>query len=132
MLAFGQAAHAQDDNGIVANDVAAFRNAQFTLNAGTLKAFCADDLSYSHSDGHIEDKATFVTNATNGRYVFNALEYQGTTVHVVDTTAIVRFKWVARQTWKDGKITDTQMAIMMVWHKQGQEWKLLARSATKL
>ena len=48
------------------------------------------------------------------------------------TAAVVRFEWVARQTWKDGKVTDTHMAVLMVWLRQGESWQLLARSATKL
>jgi len=125
------AASAAEDE-TVAKLVEAFRKAQFDLDAKALEGFSASELSYSHSDGHIEEKATFVTNATNGRYVFNALEFRATTVRVVGPVAIVRFNWVAKQTWKDGKVTDTNMAILMIWLKQGDDWKLLARSATKL
>ena len=34
------------------------------------------DLSYSHSDGHVEDKATFIANATNGKSKWLSLEYK--------------------------------------------------------
>jgi hypothetical protein len=32
----------------------------------------------------------------------------------------------------DGKKSSTNLAILMNWQKQGTDWKLLSRSATKL
>ena len=55
------------DEDAVAKNVEAFRAAQFALDAKALEALCAAELSYSHSDGRVEDKATFVANATNGK-----------------------------------------------------------------
>lgn len=116
----------------LSQQVEAFRKAQFECNAEALDALCMPELSYSHSDGHVEDKLTFVTKSSDGRYVFNQLEYNNRTERIVGSTAVVRFEWVARQTWSDGKVTDTRMAILMIWTFQGDAWKLLARSATKL
>ncbi len=48
------AASADDD--AVAKNVEAFRAAQFAADAKTLDALCAAELSYSHSDGHVEDR----------------------------------------------------------------------------
>ena len=109
-----------------------FRQAQFGCDAETLDALCMPSLSYSHSDGHVEDKASFLTNATNGRYTYDYLEYIDLSACIEDSTAIARFQWRARQTWSDGRVTDTQMAILMVWMHHNETWKLLARSATKL
>lgn len=112
--------------------VDAFRQAQWDGDAARLAGLCLPELSYSHSDGHLEDRATFVTNASNGRYSFSQLEFRQRSLHIVGPAAVVRFEWVARQTWKDGKVTDTHMAVLMVWLRQGESWQLLARSATKL
>lgn len=120
------------DQQLVAKQVAAFRQAQIDQDAKAFDALCADELSYSHADGHVEDKAIFITKATSGRYVFDRLDNLATDISVVGFVAIVRFNWVARQTWKDGRVTDTNMSILMVWVKQSNDWTLLARSATKL
>lgn len=53
-------------------------------------------------------------------------------VNVIRSVATVRFNWVARQTWRDGTVTDTNMAVLMVWLKRDEDWKLVARSATRL
>jgi hypothetical protein len=56
----------------------------------------AAELSYSHSDGRVEDKATFIANATNGKTKFLSLAYQDPKIRVVGTAAIVRFLCVLK------------------------------------
>ena len=92
----------------------------------------ADDLSYSHSSGSIDDKAKLLTGISNANYKWSALEYKNPTVKIVGSAAIVRFNFVGEQTFNDGKKTPQNLAILMNWQKQGADWKLLSRSATKL
>ena len=125
------AASADDD--AVAKNLEAFRMAQFTADAKAFEALCAAELSYSHSDGHVEDKATFIANATTGKSKYLSLAYQDPTIRVVGTAAIVRFHWVGEsQAVADGKKSATNLHILMNWQKQGTDWKLLSRAATKL
>ena len=65
---------ASADEDAVAKNVEAFRAAQFAADAEALAALCAAELSYSHSDGRVEDKATFIANATSGKSKFLSLE----------------------------------------------------------
>jgi len=122
---------ASADEEAVAKNVEAFRKAQIAANAEALAALCAPELSYSHSDGHVEDKATFIANATNGKTKWLSLAYNDTTVRVVGDAAIVRFKFVGENE-SDGKKNQVNLGILMVWQKQRGKWKLLARCSTKL
>jgi ketosteroid isomerase-like protein len=124
---------ASADEEAVAKNVEAFRAAQFSADAKAFDALCAPELSYSHSSGKVEDKATFIANSTNGKSKYLSLEYQDTTIRVVGPAAIVRFHWVGeQQAAADGKKTATNLHILMNWQKQGADWKLLSRSATAL
>jgi ketosteroid isomerase-like protein len=124
---------ASADEEAVAKNVEAFRAAQFAADAEALDALCAAELSYSHSDGRVEDKPTFVANATSGKSKFLSLEYQDTKIRVVGPAAIVRFHWVGeQQAVADGKKSNTNLHILMNWQKQGADWKLLSRASTKL
>ena len=117
----------------VAKNVEAFRAAQIAADAKALDALCAAELSYSHSDARVEDKATFIANATNGKSKFLVLEYLDPQIRVVGPAAIVRFHWVAEsESVADGKKSKTNLHILMNWQKQGAEWKLLSRASTKL
>ena len=126
-------AFAGADEDTVAKNVEAFRAAQFAADAKTLDGLCAPELSYSHSDGRVEDRAAFVANATDGKSKFLSLAYQDISVRVVGNAAIVRFHWVGEsQAAADGKKTATNLHILMNWQKQGADWKLLSRASTKL
>jgi hypothetical protein len=126
-------AHAGADEDAVAKNVEAFRVAQSVADAKTLEGLCAPELSYSHSDGRVEDKATFVANATNGKSKVISLAYQDVSIRVVGPAAIVRFHWVGEsESVPDGKKSSTNLHILMNWQKQGADWKLLSRASTKL
>ena len=126
-------ASAAADEEAVAEKVEAFRAAQVAADAKAFDALCADELSYSHSDGHVEDKATFIANATNGKSKFTSLKYEDTKIRIVGPVAIVRFHWLGEQECTaDGKKSSTNLHILMNWVKQGSDWKLLSRASTKL
>jgi ketosteroid isomerase-like protein len=126
-------AYAGADEDAVAKNVEAFRAAQAAADAKTLDGLCAPELSYSHSDGRVEDKATFVTNATDGKSKVISLAYQDVKIRVVGPAAIVRFHWVGEsESVPDGKKSSTNLHVLMNWQKQGADWKLLSRASTKL
>jgi ketosteroid isomerase-like protein len=126
-------AYAGTDDDAVKKNVEAFRAAQFAADAKTLESLCAPELSYSHSDGRVEDKATFVTNATDGKSKFLSLAYDDLSIRVVGPAAIVRFHWRGEsEAVPDGKKSSTNLHILMNWQKQGADWKLLTRGSTKL
>ncbi len=121
------------DEEAVAKHVDAYRKAIATQDAKVLDALTAPELSYSHSDGHIEDKATFIANATNGKSKSISLEYKDPTIRVVGDAAIVRFHWMSEsEAVADGKRSTANIHVLMTWQKQAGEWKLLDRASTKL
>ena len=124
---------ASADEEAVARNVEAFRAAQVAADAKAFDALCAPELSYSHSDGRVEDKAVFIANATNGKSKWLSLKYEDPKVRVVGDAAIVRFHWLGEQeSAADGKKSSTNLHILMNWQKQGADWKLLTRASTTL
>jgi len=121
------------DEEAVAKRLEAFRTAQVAADAKAFDALCASELSYSHSDAHVEDKATFIKNATAGKSKFLSLKYDDPSIRVVGDAAIVRFHWLGEsEAVADGKKSSTNLHILMIWQKQAGEWKLLARASTKI
>src|ERR1700692_5130339 len=76
---------ASADEEAVSKKVEAFRAAQVAADAKALDALCAPELSYSHSDARIEDKATFIANATdtNRKTKTLSLAYENPKIYVV-------------------------------------------------
>jgi hypothetical protein len=131
VAAVGTAHAASADETAVMKNTMAHRDALFAADAKGLDKLTAPELSYSHSDGHIEDKATMIANATNGKSKWLSLTYQNPTVRIVHDAAIVRFNFVGQNQSGD-KTNDIKLGILMVWQKQAGQWKLLARCSTKL
>ena len=121
------------DEQAVAKQLEAFRAAQMARDGKVLEALILPELSYSHSNGVIQDKAEFLKGATDPATKFDSLDYKDPTIRIVGDAAIVRFHWVAEsEAAADGKKSSTSLAILMTWVKRGGQWKLLDRGSTKL
>src|SRR5262249_16630984 len=125
-------AFAGADEDAVMKNVEAFRAAQAAGKSDALAPLLADELSYSHSLGQLDTKASLIEGVAKANYKWTQLEYKNPTVRVVGPAAIVRFNFVGEQEFTDGKKTPQNLAILMNWQKQGNDWKLLSRAATKL
>ena len=125
-------AFAGADEDEVLKKVETFRAAQAAGKADAIAPLLAEDLSYSHSSGAIDDKAKLLSGIANANYKWTSLEYRNPTVKIVGPAAIVRFNFVGEQEFTDGKKTPQNLSILMNWQKQGNDWKLLSRAATKL
>lgn len=118
--------------GAVAARIEAFRKAQFEADGAALDRLCAAELTYSHSEGRVEDKPACIANATSGKSRFISLDYRDPKIQVMGDVAVARLEWVGAQHWADGRDTLTRLHLLMVWQKRGGDWLLIARSATKL
>ena len=125
-------AFAGADEDMILKNVETFRAGQAAGKADAIAPLLADDLSYSHSSGAVDDKAKLLSGISTANYKWTTLEYKNPTVRVVGPAAIVRFNFVGEQEFTDGKKTPQNLAILMNWQKQGNDWKLLSRGATKL
>lgn len=115
----------------VAAAVENLRQAMISGDKTALTNIAAEELSYGHSGGKIENKAEFVEAFVSGKSDFVKIDLTEQTVKVVGKTAIVRHKFFA-ETNDAGKGPGTvKLAILTVWQKQGGQWKMLARQAVK-
>ena len=136
-LAFGAAAFIRPafaesaDEAAVKKAVAELRNAWLKQDKETLESMTAAQLSYSHSDARLEDKAQFINGVLGRKATVKSLEFPDLTVQVAGNTAIVRHLWVS-ESELEGKVTNTKIGVMQVWQKQDGGWKLLARASFRL
>ncbi|MDQ8004136.1 MAG: nuclear transport factor 2 family protein [Pedobacter sp.] len=107
------------------------KNAMISGDRQALEEIAANDLSYGHSGGKLEDKATFVETIASGKSDFVSIDLKNQTVKITGKTAIVRHELHAK-TNDGGKPGEVHIGIMLVWQKQGKDWKMLARQAYKL
>jgi len=108
------------------------RIAMIDPTPAALGALVSDDLSYGHSGGKVDTKASFIADLVAARSDFVSITITEQTVKVVDgQTAIVRHT-LAADTLDAGKPGKVALKILGIWQKQGGDWKLLARQAVRI
>lgn len=127
----GSARAESADEAAVKKLVDELRMAQFKQDKAKLESLTAAQLSYSHSDGRVEDKAKYINGVMTRKATVKSLEWPDLTIQVVGSNAVVRHLWVSVSEL-EGKITNTKIGVMQVWQKQDGGWKLLARSSFRL
>ena len=112
----------------VADAVSAWRKAMLDADKTALEGLLAEELSYGHSSGKIEDKAMLVTST--GQSDFITMDLSEQTIKITGKTAIGRHK-LAGDINDGGKPGNVKLFVLQIWQKQGAGWKLLARQAVR-
>ncbi len=120
------------DASSVADAVINLTKAMISADKAKLGQYVADQLSYGHSSGVVQDKATFIDVIVSKKTVYKSIELSNQTVAIAGDAAIVRNAWVSESGNGDGKWNESKLGVLQVWQKQGSDWKLLARQAFKV
>ncbi len=115
----------------VAIAVEKLRKAMIDANKATLESLAADSLSYGHSNGNVESKIQFVENIVSGKSDFVTIELSEQTISISQNTAIVRHLFNAT-TNDGGKPGTVKIKVLLVWQKESEGVKLLARQAVRI
>lgn len=107
------------------------RKAMIDGDKAGLQNITADQLSYGHSSGKVEDKATFVDNIATGKSDFVTIDLTNQTIAISGDAAIVRHT-LSATTNDGGNPGSVKLNILLIWQKQKGQWKLLARQAVKV
>lgn len=96
-----------------------------------LTALVADELTYGHSGGKVQNKQQFVDDLVNGPFHFLTLEATNQTISVAGDNAMVRHT-LSFDFSNNGTNGHLNVGNLLVWKKIKGNWKLLARQAYKL
>jgi len=122
------AAAATDEAAVVAASEA-LRKAMLDANKAQLEALTAPKLVYVHSDGHVEDKATYVGTIATKKTVYTVITLSNINTFVSGDVAIMRLIFDCTSQDQGQPVANSHLGIMQTWQKQGGHWKLLARQA---
>ena len=125
----GYEAAAPADND-VAQAVDHLTQAMLHKDIKQLQALTAEQLTYGHSSGKIQNKQEFIADIETGRSGFKTLEMQKQTITLQGDTALVRNHFHA-QAVNSGVEVPTDIENFQVWQKQKGHWLLIGRQAFK-
>lgn len=98
----------------------------------TLMSLASPALSYGHSNGRIENREQFIRNMLEGGSRFLSIELSDESLEVAGDVAIVRHVLYAHTHDKGRDPGTIRIGILLVWHREGGAWLLLARQAYRL
>lgn len=130
VISIGTYAQSADEKEVAAT-VEKFKKALLDPTKENLDELTAPELSYGHSSGKMEDKATFMQSLISKSSDFVTMELSQQTIKIIGNTAIVRHNLNA-ETVDGGKPGTAKIGVLLIWQKQQGKWKLLARQAFKL
>ena len=120
------------DEVAIAEKVESLRKALVDPEKSALDKLAHPDLSYGHSSGVIETKAMFMEALLSGESNFVDITITEQNVKITGNTAVVRHKFVANLHNKGKYPSSVNLGVLLIWTKDGGEWKLLARQAFRL
>ncbi len=115
----------------VANAVEKLRLAMVSGNEAELRAITSEKLSYGHSGGLVENQDQFIEKFKTGASDFVTIELKNQTISISRKIAIVRHELHATSN-DNNKPGEVHLRILLVFEKDGKEWKMLARQAVKI
>lgn len=115
----------------VSDAVIELTKAMLAPDKAKLESLIADQLSYGHSSGLVQDKAAFIDTIVGKKTVYKSIELSKQTIAISGNDAIVRHAWMSESGSGDGNWTVSKLGVLQVWQKQGSSWKLLARQGYK-
>jgi ketosteroid isomerase-like protein len=119
------------DEAAVKQNVEALREALLKADKAQLERLGADQLSYGHSDGRVQNKAEFIDGVMTRKATVKSINFPDLKIAVAGDAAIVRHIYES-ESETDGKPNSVRIGTLQVWQKQGGNWKLLARQGYKL
>jgi len=126
----GGAATATNDTAAVTAAAEKLRRAMVDPTRAALDPLVAEQLSYGHSGGRLDTKASFIADLLDGKSDFVTLDLTEQTVSVSGDLAVIRHALNA-QTNDSGKAGTVSLKVLQVWQRQGGDWKLIARQAVR-
>ncbi|VVM43989.1 hypothetical protein PS662_00446 [Pseudomonas fluorescens] len=114
----------------VAQAVDHLTQAMLKKNIPDLNALTAENLTYGHSSGKIQNKQEYIADIETGRSAFKTLEMQNQTITLSGDVALVRNHFSA-QALKGTEVIPTEIENFQIWQKQKGKWLLVGRQAFK-
>src|SRR4051794_2812252 len=122
---------AQNINKEIESSIERLNKAMITPDKSTLENLTAEELSYGHSTGLIQNKSEFIKDILSGPVKFSQIDIANQSISFAENTATVR-NICSIKGMRDGGPLDMKIGILMIWIKKNDAWKLLARQGYKL
>ena len=106
------------------------RNGLLKADSVSLSGLLADDVTYGHTSGLVQTKRELIHDLMAKVQVYKAVDPAEMNIRFFGNTAIVNMNSHVVVNYQ-GNVLDMNMRVVLVWIKQGGDWKLEARQSVK-
>lgn len=131
LLAAVPASAQANDEALIAAAVTELHEAILAADAGRLAAVSAETLTYGHSAGRIENKAQFIDQLVSRRSIYRSIAVSDQRIIVSGDVATTRHNLMV-ETENAGRVVPSKLGVLLVWQKQSDRWRLIARQSIAL
>jgi uncharacterized protein (TIGR02246 family) len=96
-----------------------------------LEDLLTDDLTYVHSNGHLDTKDTYIGALRSGATRYLSMEMSGLSVRADGNTAVVTGTFEARVQTRNGEV-NPKPRVLIVYVKRDGRWQMLAWQSTSI
>lgn len=128
----GYVVAAPADESDVAAAVDKLTQAMLHKDIAQLENLTAENLTYGHSSGNIQDKKAFISDIETGKSAFKDLKMLDQKIIVSGDVAMVRNHFSAQAISKEKGIVPTEIENFLIWQKQNGKWLLIGRQAFRI
>lgn len=107
------------------------KEAMINGDRATLTSISSANLTYGHSNGLIETQKEFVEALASGESNFTSINLSEQTIDISGKVALVRHILKGTTHNRNADPAEVNLGVLLVWQKEGKNWKLLARQAFK-
>jgi hypothetical protein len=104
------------------------------MTEGALKAlerFLADDLTYTHSSGRVDNTTEFISALQSGKLKYVSIDPEGVQVRVYGGTAVVTGQAAIKVKSGDQELS-FRLRYIDVWVKRKATWQMAAWQSTRI
>jgi ketosteroid isomerase-like protein len=96
-----------------------------------LEDLLTDDLTYVHSNGHLDTKDTYIGVLRSGATRYLSMEMSGLSVRADGNAAVVAGTFEARVQTRNGEV-NPKPRVLIVYVKRDGRWQMLAWQSTNI
>jgi ketosteroid isomerase-like protein len=102
-----------------------------TKDSAALVELVSTKVTYGHSGGNVEDKATMIQKAVSSKTTYRNSVLEKVSIDVDGNTAVLRHNFRATSV-ENGNETPLNLGIIQVWRKENNKWRIWARQAVRI
>jgi len=105
--------------------------AMIDVDIEELDVILSDDLTYTHTSGHIETKGEFLTSLRSQEITYESIKPQEIKIRIYDNTAVVTGISAMRISVREQQLSFS-IRFIEVYQKSDANWQLVAWQSTRL